>query len=118
VIDLLFGEGDYFEPDVIFVRAERAHVVGDRGIEAAPDLVTEILSPSIAHRDRGIELERYRHFGVPQYWIVDLEDRAVEIWRLADGVTAPDGRPEGTSFSWAPVGGGPGLDVRVADILP
>jgi Uma2 family endonuclease len=118
VIDLLFGEGDYFEPDVIFVRADRAHLVGDRGIEAPPDLVIEILSPSTAHRDRGIKLERYRHFGVPEYWIVDLEGRAVEIWRLADGAQAPDVRPEGANLQWAPVSGGPQLDVRVADILP
>jgi len=37
--------------------------------------VIEILSPSTAHRDRGIELERYRHFGVPDYWIVDIDQR-------------------------------------------
>lgn len=24
-IDVLFGEGDYFEPDLVFVRSERAH---------------------------------------------------------------------------------------------
>jgi len=117
-IDVLFGEGDYFEPDVIFVRAERAHLVGDRGVEAPPDLVIEILSPSTAHRDRGIKLERYRHFGVPEYWIVDLDARAVEIWRLAESAMAPDVRREGTSLQWAPVSGGPELDVRVADILP
>jgi Uma2 family endonuclease len=67
-IDVLFGEGDYFEPDVIFIRSERADLVGDRGVEAPPDLVVEILSLSTAHRDRGIKLERYRHFGVPEYW--------------------------------------------------
>jgi Uma2 family endonuclease len=50
-VDVLFGEGDYFEPDVVFVRAEHAHLIGDRGIECPPDLVIEILSPSTAHRD-------------------------------------------------------------------
>jgi Uma2 family endonuclease len=117
-IHVLFGEGDYFEPDVIFIRSERADLVGDRGVEAPPDLVVEILSLSTAHRDRGIKLERYRHFGVPEYWIVDLEARAVEIWRLAGGAQTPDVRPEESSFEWAPISGGPALDVRVADILP
>jgi len=57
-VDVLFGEGDYLEPDVVFVRTERRHLIGDRGIEGAPDLVIEILSPSTAQRDRGIKLER------------------------------------------------------------
>ncbi|MEX2048487.1 MAG: Uma2 family endonuclease [Gemmatimonadota bacterium] len=123
-IDVLFGEGDYFEPDVVFVRAEHAHLVGDRGIECTPDLVVEILSPSTAHRDRGIKLERYRHFGVPEYWIVDLEARAIEVWRLAAGARLAEGaqalevvRDDGV-LSWTPVRGGPTLDVEVAEILP
>jgi Uma2 family endonuclease len=117
-IDVLFGEGDYLEPDVVFVHADRAHQVGDRGIEVPPDLVIEILSPATAHRDRGIKLERYRHFAVPEYWIVDLDARAVEIWRLRDGAQMPEVRRDGTSFRWAPARGGPELTVQVADILP
>ena len=117
-IDVLFGEGDYFEPDVVFVRADHAHLVGDRGIECPPDLVIEILSPSTAHRDRGIKLERYRHFGVPEYWIVDLEARAVEVWRLAQQAPAADVVSEGEALMWTPVAGGPSLEIRVAEILP
>src|SRR5688572_12698244 len=66
-LDVLFGEGDYLQPDLLFVRADRAHLLSERGVEAAPDLVVEILSPSTAQRDRGIKLERYRHFGVREY---------------------------------------------------
>ena len=117
-IDVLFGEGDYFEPDVVFVRAEHEHLVGDRGIECAPDLVIEILSPSTADRDRGIKLERYRHFGVPEYWIVDLDARAIEVWRLAQGSHAADVIHEGETLRWTPAAGGPTLEVPVAEILP
>jgi Uma2 family endonuclease len=115
---VLFGDDDYLEPDLVFVRAERAHLVGDRGLEGAPDLVVEILSPSTEYRDRGIKLERYRHFGVPEYWIVDLDGRAVELWRLREGATAPELYAEGTSFGWTPVGGGPTLEISVREILP
>ena len=117
-IDVLLGEGDYFEPDVVFLRAERAHLLGDRGIEAPPDLLIEILSPSTAHRDRGIKLDRYRHFRVPVYWIVDLDDRSVEVWDLAGGAKAPEVLTGTDRLRWAPMSGGPTLEVAVSEILP
>jgi Uma2 family endonuclease len=115
-IDVLFGEGDYVQPDLVFVRADRAHLVSLRGIEGPPDLVVEILSPSTAHRDRGIKLERYRHFGVPECWVVDAEARAVERWRLGEGAEAPDAVGDAGYLRWTPVAGGPTLDVPVAEI--
>lgn len=117
-IDLLFGEGDYLEPDLAFVRADRTQLVSERGIEGPPDLVVEILSPSTAHRDRGVKLERYRHFGVPEYWIVNLDGRAVDVWRLAEGAEVPDVVDEGGTLRWTPLTGGPILDLPVSEILP
>lgn len=116
-IDVLFGEGDYLEPDLAFVRADRAHLVSDRGIEGPPDLVVEILSPSTAHRDRGIKLERYRHFGVPEYWIVDLEAKAVEVWRLAGGAEAPEVVGAEGRLRWTPLEEGPTLEVAVQEMV-
>ena len=117
-IDVLFGEGDYLEPDLVFVRADRAHLVSDRGIEGAPDLVVEVLSPSTAHRDRGIKLDRYRTFGVPEYWIVDLEARTMEVWRLTEGAEAPEVVRVGERLPWTPVPRGPTLDIAVEEIVP
>jgi Uma2 family endonuclease len=116
-IDVLFGEGDYVEPDVVFVRAERTHLLGDRGIEGHPDLIVEVLSPSTAHRDRGIKLERYRHFGVPEYWIVDLDARSVEVWRWAEGANVHEMVDDEGKVSWTPSIGGPTLQIRVAEIF-
>ena len=50
----------------------------------APDLVVEILSPSTAHRDRGIKLDLYARHRVRQYWIVDPVEDVVDVWRFAD----------------------------------
>jgi len=116
-IDVLFGEGDFLEPDLVFVRGDRAHLVSRRGIEGAPDLVVEVLSPSTAHRDRGIKLERYRHFAVPEYWIVDLGGRCLEVWRLGDGADAPEVVGAGERLLWTPVEGGPPLDIAVDEVL-
>lgn len=54
-VDVLFAEGDYMEPDIVFVRKGRADLLSDRGVEGPPDLLVEILSPSTELRDRGIK---------------------------------------------------------------
>jgi Uma2 family endonuclease len=62
-----FAEGDYLEPDLVFVARDREALLSDRGIEGPPDLVVEVVSPSTEARDRGLKLDRYRHFGVGEY---------------------------------------------------
>ena len=114
-IDVLFGEGDYVQPDLVFVRADRKEVVSLRGIEGPPDLIIEILSPSTADRDRGVKLERYRHHRVPEYWIVDPDARAVEVWRLGDGAAKPEVVTD--VLEWAPVQGAPRLALRVEEVV-
>lgn len=84
--DVIFGDGDYMEPDLIFVRREREdEVIQDHAAVAAPDLVVEILSDSTARRDKGLKRERYALFGVPEYWIIDTDARHVEVYRLSGG---------------------------------
>lgn len=43
-------------------------------------LVIEILSPTTARHDRFTKRRAYQEAGVPLYWIVDLENRTVEVW--------------------------------------
>jgi len=42
-LDVLFGEGDFVEPDGIFVRRDRADIIKDKGIEGVPDLIIECI---------------------------------------------------------------------------
>lgn len=47
-------------------------------------LAVEVLSPSTARLDRIRKRGRYQRAGVPEYWIVDHDARAIERWRPAD----------------------------------
>ena len=54
------------------------------GCKGAPDLVIEILSPSTRRHDRLIKIGLYQRAGVREYWIVDPENKAVQVF-LQDG---------------------------------
>jgi Uma2 family endonuclease len=59
--------------------------VSQRGIEGAPTLVVEVLSPTTTRTDRTTKLRLYARYGVPQYWIVDSEAHAIEVYELSGG---------------------------------
>ncbi len=81
-IDVVFSEFDVLQPDVLFFKAERAHLVDlDAPIRHAPDLCVEVLSPSTAAADRGRKLQMYARYAVPEYWVVDPAGR-LEIHEL------------------------------------
>lgn len=115
--DVLFAEGDYMEPDILFVRRERLGILSDRGVEAAPDLIVEIVSPSTAGRDRGVKLERYRYFGVPEYWVVDPDAGTFEVWRLGESAEEPEVFGNADTLRWRPVPGAVSLDIAVGEVL-
>lgn len=115
-IDILFGEGDYFEPDILFVCQDRIDIVTNRGVEGAPDLVVEVLSPTTALRDRHLKRDRYALFGVAEYWIVDPVAKQIEIYRRDEGWERPAVIAT-ESYEWVPVSGGPTLTLNVSALL-
>jgi Uma2 family endonuclease len=72
------------QPDVCFVSVARMAIVGER-IEGPPDLVIEVLSAGTGDRDRGRKLGWYARYGVQEAWLVDLDSRVIEVYRLAAG---------------------------------
>jgi len=56
-----------------------------RGVEGAPDLVVEILSPSTAQKDWTHKRWAYEAAGVPEYLIVDPDERVAVMLRLEAG---------------------------------
>lgn len=118
-VDVLFAEGDYVEPDIVFVRKGRSDILTDRGVEGPPDLVVEVTSPATAARDRGSKLERYRLYGVAEYWIVDPDRRTIEVWRPAENksAVAPAVLGPADVLEWAPGVHGVTLEIAVEELL-
>ena len=115
-VDVIFAEGDYLEPDLIFLRRGRDEIVTDRGVEGPPDLVVEIISPSTAARDRGIKRDRYRRYGVPEYWVVDPDRGTIDVWDFAAGAEEARVLGPGATLEWKPVGAATSLEVEVRDV--
>jgi Uma2 family endonuclease len=53
------------QPDVLYIAADLLTIISERGIEGAPTLVVEVVSPSTAHLDRGRKMKLYAEHGVP-----------------------------------------------------
>jgi Uma2 family endonuclease len=70
------------EPDLLYISRDRLDIISERGVEGAPDLVVEVLSPSTAARDRGVKMRRYAAAGIPHYWLLDPRSRVLEPYRL------------------------------------
>ena len=88
--DVYLSHFDVLLPDVIFVSTAGHAVVTDKNIQGPPDLVIEILSPSTRRRDERVKRDRYAHFGVREYWIVDPELETIKVMELgATGYEAP-----------------------------
>lgn len=53
-----------------------------RGCKGAQDLVVEILSPETAGKDMKTKFTIYERVGVKEYWIVDLMNKTVQVYKL------------------------------------
>jgi Uma2 family endonuclease len=80
-VDVILSRHDVVQPDLVVVAS--AAQVSARGIEGAPLLTVEIVSPFSADMDREIKPGRFARFGVPHHWVVDPEARTIECYRLS-----------------------------------
>jgi len=88
-IEVKFTGDNAAQPDLVVVLRDRAHVLRETGIDGAPSLVLEILSPSTRAYDLTTKAELYACHGVPEYWVVDIDAESVTIHELRDGRYVP-----------------------------
>ena len=114
-IDVFLSGEDVFQPDIIFVSAERLDIIHRDGVHGAPDLVVEILSPGTERIDRTVKSERYARFDVREYWQADPVAKTIAVLRARDGVFERIGVfAEGTAVETPLL---PGLRVDVSEVF-
>jgi Uma2 family endonuclease len=90
-LDVILSRTRVVIPDLVAVRGDRLHILQDRGVFGAPDLVIEILSPTRRNDDRVRKWRLYARAGIPEYWILDPRANELEQWVLAEHSYALDG---------------------------
>lgn len=66
-------------PDLLFVRSERMHIVQQKAIYGAPDLVLEIISPGERRSDIIQREADYRTVDVQEIWLIDRPRGRVRV---------------------------------------
>ena len=68
------------QPDIMVICDQNK--IDDKSVKGAPDLVVEILSPSNIRFDFLVKHNKYFEAGVPEYLIVDPEEKMVHVFIL------------------------------------
>lgn len=114
-LDVILSDTDVVQPDLLFISTAHRDRIAPEGIQGAPDLVVEILSPSSRDLDLTVKRKLYARHGTIEYWIVDPDARAIALYRLQE---APD-RPAATFHAGQTLQSPllPGLNLVVDDVF-
>lgn len=74
---------NYVIPNVMIIC--NRNIIKFNGAYGSPDLIVEVLSSSTAQNDRTLKKDIYEKIGVKEYWIVDINNRLVEVYLNKDG---------------------------------
>jgi len=80
--DVVYGPRKMVQPD-LFVTPYVEGILPPTWEELGrPILAVEVVSPSTALTDRREKRELYQSKGVPEYWVVDVDARSVDRWKV------------------------------------
>ncbi len=113
--DVYLDNLNVFQPDLLYVAPENLDILADAGVEGAPDLVVEILSPSTRRLDFGPKKNVFARLGVRELWIVDPETRTIDQFELALSVHTPARRHSEADVLTSPIL--PGLTIDGAKVF-
>jgi len=80
--DVILDENNVVQPDLLFVAKDHEDRIRERGVFGCPDLVVEIVSKSSIIRDYVEKKEDYERFGVREYWIIDPQNKFIQVFHL------------------------------------
>ncbi len=78
--DVYLSNKTVVQPDVVIICDKNKRK--KNGCHGAPDFVAEILSPSNFRHDFVRKMNLYTRAGVKEYWIVDPQERCVDVFLL------------------------------------
>ncbi|MGH2531723.1 MAG: Uma2 family endonuclease [Thermomicrobiales bacterium] len=84
-VDVRFSLHSQVQPDLLFIRRERAGIYRVNTVYEPPDLVIEILSPSNRSYDEKIKRGLYERMGVPELMLADPDAPALRLFALREG---------------------------------
>ncbi len=84
-LDVVLSFHDVVEPDLLFVAADQKAILTEKNVQGPPALVIEVLSKSTRKRDAQTKRRLFERTGVREYWLVDPELDAVQVFRPVDG---------------------------------
>lgn len=84
-MDTVFSPNDVLQPDILFLSSKNLHLIGEKKIEGAPDLVVEILSPSNSIKEMAYKKMIYEMSGVLEYWVIHLENQTITQYLSIEG---------------------------------
>jgi Uma2 family endonuclease len=116
-LDIVLTEYDVIQPDLLLFTHERQHLLNLRKVtRVPPDLAIEVLSPSTAGNDRGRKMQLLARHGVREYWLVDPEAVAIEVYSSSGNQFSLAGTATGTERVQSPLLAG--LTLSPADLVP
>ena len=80
LIDYVLADDTILQPDLLVV----CKPITKKFLDFSPALVTEILSPATALKDRHSKFGLYESQGIPYYIIVDPDAQEAEVYALSD----------------------------------
>lgn len=70
-----------YEPDITFISKKNPGKVEKIFFDGVPNLIVEIVSPSMILHDRRTKFVDYERFGVKEYWILDPVKKKYNFYR-------------------------------------
>jgi Uma2 family endonuclease len=85
---VIFSSDNAVVPDVVWISYDLLAIAlqADGKLHSCPELVIEVLSPGSEnkHRDRELKLKLYSRRNAKEYWIVNWQERTLEVYRRED----------------------------------
>jgi Uma2 family endonuclease len=106
------GENTQLQPDILVFPSSLPPVTDWRTIQGWW-LAIEVMSPSSRVYDREVKRAAHLALGVEEYWVVDMRDRSIEVWKRGSAAS----ERVVNSLTWRPTALGTEVVVNLEEVF-